>query len=70
ITMSKSRTDIKTGQPVFPKLLSGGPVSVYVGDRSERFRLAAPRPVKSPLDGAFDSVNREIPPFLNFPSES
>ena len=68
--MSKSQPDIKTGQPVFPKLLSGGPVSVYVGDRSERFRLAAPRPVKSPLGGAFDSVNREIPPFLNFPSES
>jgi hypothetical protein len=68
--MSKSQPDIKTGQPAFPKLLSGGPVSVYVGDRSERFRLAAPRPVKSPLDGAFDSVNREIPPFLNFPSES
>jgi hypothetical protein len=55
---------------VFPKLSFRGPVSVYVGDRSERFRLAAPRPVKSPLGGAFDSVNREIPPFLNFPSES
>lgn len=68
--MSKSRTDIKTGQPVFPKLSFRGPVSVYVGDRSERFRLAAPRPVKSPLGGAFDSVNREIPPFLNFPSKS
>ena len=54
--MSKSRTDIKTGQPVFPKLLSGGPVSVYVGDRPERFRLAAPRPVKSPLGRPRDSV--------------
>jgi hypothetical protein len=36
----------------------GGLSSVYVGDRSERSLLEAPRPVKSPLDGTRDSVNK------------
>ena len=36
----------------------GGLSSVYVGDRSERYLLAAPRSVKSPLSGPDDSVNR------------
>ena len=43
-----------------PSLRPGDLVSVYVGDRSFRYRLAAPRPVKSPLDG----TSRSVKPFF------
>jgi len=36
----------------------GGLLSVHVGDRSERYLLAAPRPVNSPLGGSSESVNQ------------
>jgi len=36
----------------------GGLSSVNVGDRSERYLLAAPRPVNSPLGGSSESVKQ------------
>ena len=39
-----------------PSLRPGDLVSVYVGDRSFRYRLAAPRPVKSPLGASAKTV--------------
>jgi hypothetical protein len=53
--MSKNQTTL-AGQPAFPETYSRGVCPDHVGDRTRRFRLAAPRPVNSPLGGAVDSV--------------
>ncbi|WP_218145785.1 hypothetical protein, partial [Sphingobium sp. YR768] len=45
-------------------LLPGERHPVYVGDRPRRSLLAAPRPVKSPLDRAADSVNNLFETFV------